>query len=87
MYKDYLNKNVTVVVTTRSQGAYEVKGLLSNEDAYNITITDARIGLPVGESLKQNGLFNGLASLTVNVLSFQPTENSYPQLLVSPKFE
>ena len=59
MYKDYLNRNVTVVVTTRSQGAYEVKGLLSNEDAYNITITDARIGLPVGESLKQNGLFNG----------------------------
>ena len=59
MFKDFLNKRVCVVITTRSEGAYEVKGLLSEEDDDAIIVTDARIGVPLNESFKQNGFFNG----------------------------
>ena len=59
MYKEFLNSRVCVVVTTRSEGAYEVKGQLVEEKDDTITITDARIGVPLSESFKQNGFFNG----------------------------
>ncbi len=59
MYKEFLNSSVCALVTTRSNGGYEVKGTLVEETEDTITIVDARIGNGVPEALKNNSLFNG----------------------------